>query len=123
MTSGLGEHFPRCARLRRRSNYLDVQRNGRKVDGRAFMCIVLEKAEGPTRLGITTPKRLGCAVLRNRARRLVRESFRHKWMRLPEHVDAVVIAKKKAVELDSEAVFLELAAFGDKVRKLVEQDY
>jgi ribonuclease P protein component len=122
MTSGLGERFPRRVRIRKRSDYLEVQRNGLRVDGRAFLCLVMERTTGRTRLGITTPKRMGCAVLRNRIRRLVRESFRHEWMRFPNHVDVVVIARKNAAGLDSQAVFTELAALGDKVRKLVEKD-
>lgn len=48
----------------------------------------------PTRLGITVTKKVGCAVVRNRAKRLVREVFRQLSRSLPQGVDMVVIVRK-----------------------------
>lgn len=50
--------------------------------------------QAPTRLGITVTRRVGCAVVRNRAKRLVRETFRQLSEHLPEGVDMVVIVRK-----------------------------
>lgn len=49
--------------------------------GRSFvtpLCVVyvMKNRIGKTRVGITTSKKIGCAVKRNRARRLLSESFR-----------------------------------------------
>lgn len=53
------------------------------------------------RLGLTVPKKaLKRAVWRNRVKRLVRESFRHKQHQLPA-VDIVVIAKSGIGNLDN----------------------
>jgi ribonuclease P protein component len=49
---------------------------------------------GPSRLGITVTRKVGCAVVRNRAKRLVRVAFRQLPGLLPHGVDMVVILRK-----------------------------
>jgi ribonuclease P protein component len=51
---------------------------------------------GPARLGIVTTKRIGVAVVRNRIKRLCRETFRLAPKMLPNDIDLVVIAKEGA---------------------------
>ncbi|MCP4677353.1 MAG: ribonuclease P protein component [Deltaproteobacteria bacterium] len=121
MSNESGEHFPKHIRLRRRGEYLVVQRSGHKVQSRAFIGLVRVCHSGNTRLGITTTKRIGNAVTRNRTKRLVREAFRRGKMDLPDGIDLVVIAKKKAVDLDSNAIFDDLCALSRHVRELREQ--
>jgi ribonuclease P protein component len=58
---------------------------------------VSESVSGPSRLGITIPKKAGCAVLRNRWKRLIRESFRTQQHNLPRGFDFVVRPKKDAI--------------------------
>ena len=116
------ESFGKRVRLRRRAEYLAVQRGNLRVVSHAFIGLVSIKKEGVSRLGITTAKQVGNAVQRNRTRRLVREAFRRRWMHLPEEgVDLVVVAKTRAQEIDGKAVFRDLAVLGQKVRKLVEE--
>ena len=50
----------------------------------------------PTRLGITIPKKVGNAVIRNQWKRHVREAFRTQKGRLPAGYDIVVRPKKDA---------------------------
>ncbi len=90
--------------------------------GRSFMALVMVRQSGPTRLGITTTKKVGNAVRRNRIRRLIREAFRRGRMELPEGIDVVIIAKKTAVHLESAAVFEDLDFLGKKVKKVVEKN-
>jgi ribonuclease P protein component len=52
---------------------------------------------GPSRLGVTIPKKAGPAVLRNRWKRLIRESFRTQQHHLPHGFDFVVRPKKDAI--------------------------
>ena len=88
-------------RLRRRQDYLAVQRSGTKVQGRHFLALVAASPAGAVaagslgRLGITVTKRVGNAVTRNRIKRLVREWMRlHGWV--PAGRDVVIIAKEGA---------------------------
>ncbi len=49
------------------------------------------------RLGITATKKIGGAVERNRARRVIREAYRLSEEQLPIGLDIVIVARKKAV--------------------------
>jgi len=63
-------------RLRRRAEFQDVYSRGSKAAGR-FVVVFVAEGRGPTsRYGITVTKRVGKAVVRNRARRRLRELLR-----------------------------------------------
>jgi len=62
--------------LRRRGEFQAVYRQGVKVGGRFVVVFALSRDGGGCRLGITATRRLGGAVVRNRARRRIRELFR-----------------------------------------------
>jgi ribonuclease P protein component len=70
------ERFPPGRRLRRRSEFLETYRLGRRVHGR-FVVVFGCPAEGAgARLGITVTRKAGSAIVRNRLRRQIREIFR-----------------------------------------------
>jgi ribonuclease P protein component len=64
---------------------------------------------GLTRLGITVTRKVGNAVVRNRAKRLVRETFRTMVERLPSNIDMVVIVRKALHRLSADDVRSEWA--------------
>jgi ribonuclease P protein component len=82
------------ATLRRRNEFQTVYRQGVKVSGRFVVVFgLLREGEG-CRLGITATRRLGGAVVRNRARRRIRELFRRHAAALDAlPVDVVVNAR------------------------------
>ena len=69
---------------------------GTRLHGR-FLTILLRRAPGPSsRLGIVASKKLGGAVERNRAKRLIREIFRrHVETSGVPAVDLVVIPRRE----------------------------
>jgi ribonuclease P protein component len=80
-------------RLRKRFEFGRVRDQGRRVHTRSFV-VVLRRNEGEgQKLGLTVSQKVGCAVRRNRVKRLVREVFRLHRELFPGSVDIVVIAK------------------------------
>jgi ribonuclease P protein component len=79
-------------RIRKRSEYQVIYDRGQRIPSGSFVLFVLRNASGRPRLGITATRRIGGAVRRNRAKRLVREIFRRHRGEL-EDVDIVVNAR------------------------------
>lgn len=91
MNVGEASHsFPKHLRLLRRIEYRRVYEEGRRR--RAPLCTVFYHPNGlpHSRLGITVPKALGKAVLRNRVKRLLREVFRLNLPAVPGGWDIVL---------------------------------
>lgn len=85
----------KAMRLRRRPEFLAVQRSGARIHGRAFLAMV---SPGAGRVGVTVTRRVGNAVTRNRIKRLVREWLRQNgWV--PSGSDVVFVAKEGAARL------------------------
>jgi ribonuclease P protein component len=105
--------FPKSRRLRKRREFLAVQRSGKRIHGRYFLIVA---AGGAGRIGIAVSKKVGNAVKRNRIKRLVREYVRlSEWA--PADQDVVVIAKRNAGEL---AGFAEAAEDLSRLRSRLD---
>lgn len=81
-------------RIRTRAEYLEVQSGGARVSADCLVFVVKARGSGPLRLGITASRKIGGAVQRNRARRLIREAFRAVFAELPGGLDIVVIVRR-----------------------------
>ena len=73
MDQGLTRH----ERIRRRPEFLKVQQRGTRTRGRHLTLFTLPNGLKQNRLGIIATRKLGGATRRNRAKRLMRELFRH----------------------------------------------
>lgn len=100
--------FPPACRMRHRRAYLVVQAQGRKRHTRHFVVIVMQKTDGPTRLGLTVSRKIGGAVQRNLVKRRLREFFRLNYHRLPAAVDISLIAKTGAALISMAQIREEL---------------
>ena len=96
------------ARVRKRREFLQIQNAGRRVATRHFLVVYVAAGDGPTRLGITVTKKIGNAVVRNRIKRAVRETFRGCAATLARGVSLVVIARDGAGSLGVPATSAEL---------------
>jgi len=119
-----GDHrFPKSRRLRKRAEFQRVYEEGAKVHGACFVVFCRRSGgDEPSRVGFTLPRRLGNAVVRNRARRRLRELLRLRWQELPDgyelvfHVRlAIVEADQRTLEAEIRRVFQQVAS--DKQRR------
>lgn len=88
------QSFGKERRVRRRGEYQRAFDKGVRVQGRHFTLILVPADGHAVRMGIVASKKLGDAVARNRAKRLIREIFRQ--TELPAGgpgVDLVVIPR------------------------------
>jgi ribonuclease P protein component len=91
--------YPKSVRLRRRREFLALQRLGRRRHTPSFVVLQAPSGAPVSRLGVTVSARVGNAVVRNRVKRLVREIFRERRLDLPAPLDIVVIAKPDAAQI------------------------
>lgn len=87
------ESFRREHKLVRRRDFDAVYRNGIRIPGRHFILFVLPNNTGESRLGLTLSRKVGPAVVRNRARRRMREIFRRDALVRKAGLDIVVHAR------------------------------
>jgi ribonuclease P protein component len=101
--------FPAAARVRKRAEFLRIQGAGRRVTTRHFVLILAPSPEpdGPARLGITASRKVGVAVVRNRAKRLVRVAFRSTPELWPRGGDVVVMVRISLDALSADDVIAE----------------
>lgn len=88
--------FPKAERLRRGSEFHRVYDAGRKVAGPLAVLFVLAEP-GKRALGTVTSRKVGNAVQRNRARRLLREAYRCNKHQLADGLQLVVVARRGIV--------------------------
>jgi len=102
-------------RLRSKLQFDAIYASGRRLDDRFFGLRIKPNELGHPRVGLAVAvKTAGNAVLRNRLRRLVRESFRLAQNDLPA-VDIVVAAKFQAAGATAEALRASLATLWQRV--------
>ena len=89
----MSARFRPSQRLRKKAQFDRVFRRGARLDGRLFTLLVAANGGSEDRLGLAVSRRVGGAVVRNRARRLLRESFRRLEASGRPSVDVVVLAK------------------------------
>ena len=94
-----GEH------VRKRADFELIYKTGFKRSGRLMTMFTREREAGPARLGIAATRKMGAAVERNRAKRLVRELFRHN--KPAAALDVVVVPRREMLDASFDRVEAE----------------
>lgn len=93
-----------------KKNY-EFQRMYRKAPSAVMPCMVVycrKNRMGHNRIGITVSTKLGKAVVRNRARRRLREAYRLQLGQMSRGYDFVVVARGRVVTAPFEQVCTQL---------------
>jgi len=85
--------LPPDHRVRKRRDFERAYEEGKKVVMPEFALFARVNGLPHSRLGITTSRKLGNAIRRNRARRLVREAYRTHRELLPKGFDLVFVVR------------------------------
>lgn len=88
--------FRQHERIHRRAEFKQVYERGTRIRGRYATVFVLPNDRSAGRLGIAATKKLGGAVERNRAKRLIREVFRRN--KIASGFDVVVVPKRELLD-------------------------
>ena len=105
------QSFPKRQRLQRNSQFRHVYDQGRRYHGSLAVAYVLAVPDQPRTAGVVTSRKVGNAVARNRARRLLREAYRLNQHQLPDHLQIVMVARQSIngkTRRDVEACLLDL---------------
>jgi len=91
--------------IRRRAEFQQVYEQGARIRGRFSTLFLLRNKLSIGRLGIAATRKLGGAVQRNRAKRLIREVFRRNNM--APGFDVVVVPKRELLDASLTALEAE----------------
>jgi len=87
-------------RIKKNEDFQLVYTQGKSYANRQFVIYLLKKPEQKNfRIGLSVSKQIGSAVVRNRVKRLIRETFQHLKEDLPSDYDFVIIARKPAATM------------------------
>ena len=113
--------FTKADRILKRNEFIEISKNGRRIQDEYFIANFAPGRFDRCRLGVTVIRKVGGAVKRNRIKRLVREYFRLNRQLITGHWDINIIAKKKAADLSSEKVFASLQNIFGRISSCVDQ--
>lgn len=91
-----GQQFSAARRLKRQTEFAAVFDRGLTATDEMLVVHALRSEVPLLRLGLSISKKVGCAPLRNRWKRLIREAFRRNTHQLPTHLWLVVRPRRGA---------------------------
>ena len=116
MASGGKYPFPRNSRILHSADFRRLKIAGERIASGCILVNWMDAADAANhRVGIITTKRLGNAVTRNRARRLIREAFRHIQGEFVRTVELVIVARPSIVRMQAGQVAHDLRRFAERI--------
>lgn len=103
-------------------DFLTMYKKGRFTASKYLVIYVKPNGKAYNRLGITAGKKIGNAVCRNRAKRLIRQAYRESEIDLPIGIDIVIVARKPVCEIKSQTLCGYMKKYGvPEINKLASK--
>lgn len=99
--------------LQKSEDFSDIISNGKKLKNKYFSLYYNESAK--THFGITVPKKIGHAVIRNRLKRQIKNIISQNEMTIQQQYNYVIIVKETSLTLDYEGLKINLLELLRKV--------
>jgi ribonuclease P protein component len=98
-------------RLRKSKKFQFVYTTGKSYANKLAVLYVMPNEQNLLHVGFAAGKRLGCAVVRNRVKRLLREAYRLNQDKVTQGYDLILVGRQPIVKTglaDVEKAFLDL---------------
>ena len=112
--------FSKSARLIRSSDFRQAYTSGLRLSCRFFAAFCFYRQESPAaaaRIGFTLPRALGCAVVRNRIKRRMKEAVRLELFRLPQSWNIVFNPRRSVLDAAFDDLRQEVGRVFDRCNK------
>jgi ribonuclease P protein component len=107
--------FRPAEHIRRRADFEQAYKTGARANGR-FMTLFARATQEPVaRLGIAATRKIGGAVVRNRAKRRVRELFQRQ--KPSAGLDIIVVPRREFLDAPFDSLQREFGALLERVRR------
>ena len=88
--------------MRENKDFLNMYKKGRYITSKYSVIYVKPNNRPFNRFGITAGKKIGNAVARNRAKRLIRLAYHKAEVKLPVGIDIVIVARSGILGIKSD---------------------
>ena len=85
--------------LNRNKDFMNLYHSGKSLVSKAVVIYFRPNGLPYNRFGITAGKKVGNAVMRNRAKRIIRQAYRENELLFPLGIDIVFVARRYAAEV------------------------
>lgn len=109
--------------LKKNYEFVRVYKKGRFFAGKYIVIYVLKNRYGTNRIGITANKKVGKSVKRNRAKRLIRESYRVYEDFIPPGLDIVFVARAVETKYNLAVILKEMKFLLKKVQAFDQEKW
>lgn len=90
--------------MKRNKDFVRLYKRGRYIVSKACIFYYMPNNAPYNRLGITTGKKVGNAVCRNRARRIIRAAYYQNEIDFPIGIDIVIVARNYTSKIKSSEI-------------------
>lgn len=91
-------------RIKRNSHFRYIYNRGKSISNDTLVLYILKNKKSINRVGISVSKKVGNSVVRNRVKRLIRESYRLNRHNFINGHDFIFIARQKSSSADYKKV-------------------